>query len=128
HLAYRAGFHFTLFSKPLAMMLSKGLLEWAELLLTILWVVGVTNAINFTDGLDFLCAGTSLASYVSLCAIAILTERLALVPLYLVGITVLVGFGFYNRHPASIFLGDAGSTFLGYSLACFSIYQAKVGP
>ncbi len=89
--------------------------------ITVLWIVGVTNALNLIDGLDGLAAGISTISTVSLFAISLITRE--------VGVAVVTaaiagaGFGFmpYNLHPAKIFMGDTGSTFLGFMLASISI-------
>ena len=89
--------------------------------ITVLWIVGVTNALNLIDGLDGLAAGVSTISTVSLFAISLITRETgaAIVTAAVAG----AGFGFmpYNLHPAKIFMGDTGSTFLGFILACISI-------
>lgn len=88
---------------------------------TILWIVGITNAVNLIDGLDGLAAGIS--SIASLCLMvlsiyagypqgAILTATLA---------GSCMGFLPYNFNPASIFMGDTGSTFLGFTLGITSV-------
>jgi UDP-GlcNAc:undecaprenyl-phosphate GlcNAc-1-phosphate transferase len=89
--------------------------------LTILWIVGITNAINFIDGLDGLAAGVSSISYLSLMFIAILFGQVqtAMIIAILAGSTL--GFLPYNFNPAKIFMGDTGSTFLGFTLGVISI-------
>jgi UDP-GlcNAc:undecaprenyl-phosphate GlcNAc-1-phosphate transferase len=89
--------------------------------LTIFWIVGITNAINFIDGLDGLAAGVSSISYLSLMFIAILQgeEQTAMIIAILAGSTL--GFLPYNFNPAKIFMGDTGSTFLGFTLGVISI-------
>jgi len=89
--------------------------------LTILWIVGITNAINFIDGLDGLAAGVSSISYLSLMFISILQgdEQTAMIIAVLAGATL--GFLPYNFNPAKIFMGDTGSTFLGFTLGVISI-------
>ncbi|MBQ2284115.1 MAG: undecaprenyl/decaprenyl-phosphate alpha-N-acetylglucosaminyl 1-phosphate transferase [Clostridia bacterium] len=88
---------------------------------TVLWIVGVTNAINLIDGLDGLAAGISIISTVPLFVISLVTGEIgvALVTATIAG----AGFGFlpHNIHPAKIFMGDTGSTFLGFTLASISI-------
>ncbi len=88
---------------------------------TVLWIVGVTNALNLIDGLDGLAAGVSTISTVSLFAISLITREtgVAIVTAAVAG----AGFGFlpYNIHPAKIFMGDTGSTFLGFILASLSV-------
>lgn len=89
--------------------------------ITVLWIVGVTNAVNLIDGLDGLAAGVSTISTISLFAISLITRDVgvAIVTAAVAG----AGFGFlpYNIHPAKLFMGDTGSTFLGFILACISI-------
>ena len=89
--------------------------------ITVLWIVGVTNAVNLIDGLDGLAAGVSTISTVSLFAISLITRDVgvAIVTAAVAG----AGFGFlpYNIHPAKLFMGDTGSTFLGFILSCISI-------
>lgn len=89
--------------------------------ITVLWIVGVTNAVNLIDGLDGLAAGVSTISTVSLFAISLIMREpaVAIVTSAVAG----AGFGFlpYNIHPAKIFMGDTGSTFLGFILGSISI-------
>lgn len=89
--------------------------------LTIFWIVGITNAINFIDGLDGLAAGVSSISYLSLMFISILFGQVqsAMIIAILAGSTL--GFLPYNFNPAKIFMGDTGSTFLGFTLGVISI-------
>lgn len=89
--------------------------------LTILWIVGVTNAVNLIDGLDGLAAGVSSIACMSLFCIALLVGEfeVALVTAALTG--ACFGFLPYNFNPAKIFMGDTGSTFLGFILATVSI-------
>ena len=86
-------------------------------LLTIIWIVGVTNAINLLDNMDGLAAGVSAAAAGAIFALAVLNEEpvAALLAAGLAG--ACLGFGVYNKRPASIFMGDAGSLFLGFVLA-----------
>lgn len=92
--------------------------------ITFLWIVGITNAMNLIDGLDGLAAGISLIACGAMALMAILQGNvvLAIVMLSLVG--SLVGFLFYNFHPAKIFMGDCGSLFLGFVIATVSIMTA----
>lgn len=89
--------------------------------LTILWVVGVTNAVNLIDGLDGLAAGVSCISCMSLFCIALIVgeHEIAIITAALAG--SCFGFLPYNFNPAKIFMGDTGSTFLGFILASVSI-------
>lgn len=92
---------------------------------TLLWIVGLTNAFNLIDGLDGLANGVALISSLTLMGIALLGRNveLALVCSALAG--CLLGFLPYNFHPASIFLGDSGSLFLGFTLAVLSITTSQ---
>jgi UDP-N-acetylmuramyl pentapeptide phosphotransferase/UDP-N-acetylglucosamine-1-phosphate transferase/glycosyltransferase involved in cell wall biosynthesis len=95
--------------------------------LTMLWVIGITNALNLIDGLDGLAAGVALivAATLGLAAGGLGRPDVALVALVLAG--ALAGFLFFNFNPAAIFLGDSGSLFLGYVLAVLSIESAHKG-
>lgn len=92
--------------------------------LTIIWVVGITNAMNLIDGLDGLAAGIALIASVTLSIIAILNGRneAAIVTIIFAG--SILGFLPYNFNPASIFMGDTGAQLLGFMLAAISIEGA----
>jgi len=89
--------------------------------LSLLWIVGVTNAINLLDGLDGLASGISILLGLLIIIISGFTNNLVLAALTLVLITSTLGFLRYNFPPAKIFMGDTGSLFLGFCLACLSI-------
>lgn len=89
--------------------------------LTILWVVGVTNAINLIDGLDGLAAGVSVISLFVMAVASLMVGRIEIIPLILILAASTAGFLRYNFHPASIFMGDSGSLFLGFSVAAISV-------
>jgi UDP-GlcNAc:undecaprenyl-phosphate GlcNAc-1-phosphate transferase len=89
--------------------------------ITILWVVGITNAINIIDGLDGLAAGVVTISCGTLAVISYLTGRYEILPLALFLGFSAAAFLPYNFYPAKIFMGDAGSQFLGFTLAAISI-------
>jgi UDP-GlcNAc:undecaprenyl-phosphate GlcNAc-1-phosphate transferase len=94
--------------------------------LTIVWVVGITNAFNLLDNMDGLSAGVAfVASLVLLLNAWLLGEFfISLVLVALMG--ALLGFLVYNWHPASIFLGDCGSLFIGFTLAALTLLQRYV--
>ncbi|MBQ1603827.1 MAG: undecaprenyl/decaprenyl-phosphate alpha-N-acetylglucosaminyl 1-phosphate transferase [Oscillospiraceae bacterium] len=96
-------------------------LGWLAIPVTVLWIVGITNSVNLIDGLDGLANGVSTISALTLLVIALLVSesQVALVMAALVG--ACIGFMPYNRNPAKMFMGDTGSTFLGYILATISI-------
>jgi UDP-GlcNAc:undecaprenyl-phosphate GlcNAc-1-phosphate transferase len=92
--------------------------------LSIIWIVGVTNAINFIDGLDGLAAGSALISTLTILLVAILKERYATAGLTAILSGAILGFLPYNFNPASIFMGDTGAQLLGFILAAISIEGA----
>ena len=98
---------------------------WVEVPLTLLWYVGMMNAINFLDGLDGLLSGVAAISSIFMFVIAALHGNpvVALVVIALTGSAL--GFLPYNFNPARIILGDAGSLFIGYVFATVSIIGAS---
>ena len=92
--------------------------------LTLLWIVGVTNAFNLIDGLDGLATGIGLVALCTTLAVALMLGNLevALACAALGG--ALLGFLRYNFRPARIFLGDSGSMFVGFMLAVLSVHGA----
>ena len=99
--------------------------EWKEafsIILTIGWIVGVTNAINLIDGLDGLSAGISVISAVSLLIIFVLNSSPIISILLITALAgALVGFLPFNFAPAKTFIGDTGSNFLGFFFSFISI-------
>jgi UDP-GlcNAc:undecaprenyl-phosphate GlcNAc-1-phosphate transferase len=92
---------------------------WLGFAITVLWLVGCTNAFNLIDGMDGLAAGIGLVATITI-LVAALTQGnlpLALATMPLVG--CLLGFLCYNFNPASVFLGDSGSLLIGFLMACF---------
>ena len=96
-------------------------LGWLSAPLTVIWIVAITNAVNFIDGLDGLAVGVSAISVASLLTIALMVAEgnLAVILAALLG--ACIGFMPYNLNPAKIFMGDTGATFLGFLLACVSV-------
>ena len=94
-------------------------------IITFIWIIGVTNAINLIDGLDGLASGICLIVLTTLCIIAGSFGGVS--DLLLVGLVMgaIAGFLPYNFNPASIFLGDCGSQLLGYLMACITIISFK---
>jgi exopolysaccharide biosynthesis polyprenyl glycosylphosphotransferase len=88
---------------------------------TILWLVGLTNAVNLLDGLDGLAVGVSAIVSVTIFAIGVFSSDPLLVVVSLSLFFACLGFLRYNFHPASVFMGDTGSLFLGFLLACLSL-------
>lgn len=88
---------------------------------TFLWMFGITNAINLIDGLDGLASGTSAIAILSVFIMALMDGQLFVASLCIVLIGSNIGFLFHNFYPASIYMGDTGSLFLGYSIGFISI-------
>ena len=88
---------------------------------TVIWIVAITNSVNFIDGLDGLAVGVSGIASFCLLVIALMYSEIN-VALVLAALTgACLGFMPYNRNPAKMFMGDTGATFLGYILACVSV-------
>jgi len=93
--------------------------------LTILWIVGITNAINLIDGLDGLAAGVSTIAVVTISAMAMLKGDIFVLSIGAILIGSTLGFLKYNFHPAKIFMGDTGALFLGFMIAVLSLLGFK---
>ena len=105
---------------------------WFSWPLTLLWIVGVTNAVNLSDGLDGLAAGICAIACGVLAVFAASTGNVAVVVLMLALLGSVTGFLYFNFNPAKIFMGDCGSMFLGFTIAsssvlCFSKSSTLVG-
>jgi UDP-GlcNAc:undecaprenyl-phosphate/decaprenyl-phosphate GlcNAc-1-phosphate transferase len=96
--------------------------------LTIFWVMAITNAFNLIDGLDGLAAGSALFSTMVMFVVAALggMSLVSLVTLALAG--AILGFLRYNFNPATIFLGDCGSLFVGFLLSALALQGAQKAP
>ena len=88
---------------------------------TIIWIVGITNAVNLIDGLDGLAVGVSSIAAITMLAVALLTGNMPIAITMAALAGACIGFMPYYLNPAKIFLGDTGATFLGYMLATVSI-------
>ena len=89
--------------------------------ITILWIVAITNAVNLIDSLDGLAVGVSSIASMTMLAVALFIGETEIAVILAALAGACVGFMPYNLNPASIFMGDTGSTFLGYMLATLSI-------
>ena len=116
-----SGTRITDVTNPFAASGMSALPDVVSYIVTILWIVGITNAFNFIDGLDGLATGVSSISAVSLFVVSLILGRweIAVMTAALAGATL--GFLPFNFNPAKIFMGESGSTFLGFTLAIISI-------
>ena len=95
--------------------------QWLNVVVTVIWVVGITNALNFLDNMDGLSAGIAAVASAFFLLLAALNNQ------YLVGVMsaallgACIGFLWYNFNQASIFMGDSGSLFIGFILAALGI-------
>ena len=96
-------------------------LGWLSIPVTVIWIVAITNAVNLIDGLDGLACGVSTISSMTLLVIALVVSEADVAILMAALAGGCLGFLPYNMNPAKIFMGDTGSTFLGYILAVVSI-------
>jgi len=96
-------------------------INWLYIPFTVLWVVGITNALNLIDGLDGLAAGVALISTITIFIIAIIHDRSEAAILTSVLGGAIIGFLPYNFNPATIFMGDTGAQLLGFLLAAISM-------
>ena len=119
---YYVGFKIDVLSLPFVGAVSLGSLS---LVFTMLWIVGVINAMNLIDGLDGLAAGVGLFGVATTFVMAA-SRGDAIMMLFMAGLGgSLLGFLIYNFNPASIFMGDTGSMFIGYVLAVGSIQTSQ---
>jgi UDP-GlcNAc:undecaprenyl-phosphate GlcNAc-1-phosphate transferase len=100
--------------------------EWMNHVLTLLWMVGITNAFNLLDNMDGLSAGVAFVASMTLLLNAWALGEFFISLLLLAFMGALLGFLFFNFHPASIFLGDCGSLFIGYVLAALTLLERYV--
>ena len=123
---YIAGVRIQLLSLPFAGSVELG--PVLGLVFTVFWFVGITNAFNLIDGLDGLASGAALFALTTMFVVASIYGQTgaALLSLVLAGATL--GFLVYNFHPASIFLGDSGSLFLGFMLAGIGALSSQKSP
>ncbi len=94
---------------------------WANTTLTVLWLIGMTNALNIIDIMDGLAAGVAVVASAFLLAVAWLNGQIPIVLMTATLMGSLLGFLHYNRHPARIFLGDTGSLFTGMMLGALAM-------
>ncbi len=122
-LVFKAGVFFQGFTNPFTGSYVE-LNTTIQFILTITWICGVTTVINWSDGMDGLAGGLSLISAITFFLAAIILEQSdsALVSIMLVG--TILGFLYYNRFPAKVFMGDSGANFLGFILSITALEGA----
>ncbi len=101
---------------------------WFSWPLTLLWIVGITNAVNLSDGLDGLAAGISAVACGVIAIFAVHSGQVVMAVLMLALLGSLTGFLFFNFNPAKIFMGDCGSMFLGFTIASSSVLCSSKSP
>lgn len=122
---WSSGFRVEILSHPLGGELQLG---WLSLPVTLLWIVGITNAVNLIDGLDGLATGIALITTAAVAVFAIAGSQLGVAAASVALAGSLIGFLRFNFNPARIFLGDSGSMFLGFVLAVTSVRGSQKGP
>ena len=98
---------------------------WGECLtvfITCVWILGIVNATNFADGADGLAAGFAVIASIFFFLISLHLDQFSILLISSILIGAGLGFLVFNFKPAKIYLGDGGSTFLGFMLACISLY------
>ncbi len=118
-IIYFAGFKISIITNPISMGVLN--VEIIDFPLTILWIVGITNAFNLIDGLDGLTAGGGAIACLAIFTVSAISGHVVPALLSLIIAGSLIGFLRYNFNPAKIFLGDSGSLIIGFALALLSI-------
>lgn len=118
------GFQFDTIYLPVFGSIHLGALSF---IFTLLWIVFITNAMNLLDGLDGLASGVAMIIFAMFAIIALQSGRTLVALLNIILILANLGFLRYNFYPASIFMGDAGSLFLGFSISVISLEIGRIG-
>jgi len=123
-LMYALGFRIEIISTPFGGELNLGIFA---LPITLLWIVGIVNAMNLIDGLDGLAGGVAFFAVVTCFAMSYVRGQTLLIVFTAALGGAILGFLIYNFNPATIFMGDTGSMFLGFILAVTSVKTGQKG-
>ena len=102
-------------------------IEWLDALITVLWIVGLTNAMNLLDNSDGLAASTTLVASLGTGLVAVIYGQYFVGALSFALAGTAAGFLIHNWHPATVYLGDAGAYFFGFLLAIVTMRLRPVG-
>lgn len=119
-IVYKAGVVFSGFTNPFNSNYVV-LPEFIQFLSTIIWILGVTTVINWSDGIDGLAGSLSGISGTTLFIVAIAKKQPDSAMLSILVVAAALGFLKYNKHPAQIFMGDSGANFLGFILSIIAL-------
>ncbi|HEX4485844.1 MAG TPA: MraY family glycosyltransferase [Terriglobales bacterium] len=122
------GFGLQIFDLPILFGGHHALPWFVSLPLTIVWVLAITNAFNLIDGLDGLAAGAALFSTLVVFVVSMLGNTPVVTMLTLALAGTILGFLRFNFNPATIFLGDSGSLFIGFMLSALALRGAQKAP
>ncbi len=98
---------------------------WVSVVLSIIWLIGCTNAVNLIDGMDGLATGVGLLATTTTLLVAIISHNMGLAMATMPLAGCLLAFLRYNFAPASVFLGDCGSLTIGFILGCFGLIWSR---
>lgn len=107
---------------PFGLTIDMTILSW---LMTFIWIIGITNAVNLVDGLDGLAGGISTIILFVIACLSVIEGRLDVQSMALILAGATLGFLVFNAHPASIFMGDCGALFLGFVISAISLLGFK---
>ena len=102
-------------------------IDWLDAVITVLWIVGLTNAMNLLDNSDGLAASTALVAALGTGIVAVIYGQFFVGALSFALAGTAAGFLWHNWHPATVYLGDAGAYFLGFLLAIVTLRLRPVG-
>jgi UDP-GlcNAc:undecaprenyl-phosphate/decaprenyl-phosphate GlcNAc-1-phosphate transferase len=119
-IVYKAGIVFSGFTNPISHNYIV-LPSFIQFLCTIVWILGVTTVINWSDGIDGLAGSLSGISGATLFIVAVAKKQPNSATLSILVVASALGFLRYNKHPAQIFMGDSGANFLGFILGIIAL-------